>query len=73
MLECLIPRIRIWLDIFLCERRLYPGHGPVVETARNRIMLYISHRQQRENQVLEVVKEAGGKPLSALQVRFEIR
>src|SRR5947207_9675880 len=38
----------------------YPGHGPVIEDGKTRILEYISHRQQRENQVLEILNSSAG-------------
>ncbi|KAL8289924.1 hypothetical protein RB597_001521 [Gaeumannomyces tritici] len=38
--------------------RVYPGHGAVVEKGPDRIAEYIAHRQQREDQVLETLREA---------------
>ncbi|EEY58383.1 beta-lactamase-like protein [Phytophthora infestans T30-4] len=39
---------------------IYPGHGPVVDDAPAKIMEYITHRQQREFEILEVLKRQGG-------------
>ena len=36
--------------------RGYPGHGAVIENAGARITEYIKHRQQREDEVLHVLK-----------------
>jgi len=38
--------------------RAYPGHGDVIEDGRGRMLQYISHRKQREDQVLEVLAQA---------------
>jgi len=36
---------------------IYPGHGPVIEDPTSRIQYYIKHRQQRENEILEMLNE----------------
>ena len=47
--------------------RAYPGHGPVIEDGRARIKEYIQHRQQREEEVLGVLK--GAEPArTAMQI-----
>ena len=58
------------------DGRAYPGHGAVVEDGRGRIAEYIRHRQQREDEVIQVLKtgdvgsaeatEDGGRPTAAL-------
>jgi ribonuclease/clavin/mitogillin len=37
------------------ERLLYPGHGPVIETGKKALQDYLSHRLERENQVLALL------------------
>jgi len=43
-------------------KALYPGHGPVLEgdAARGTIQMYISHRKEREQQLIEVLKTKEG-------------
>ena len=36
--------------------RAYPGHGPVIEDGPARVKEYIKHRQERERQVVDVLK-----------------
>ena len=36
--------------------RAYPGHGEFIEDGRAKIIEYIQHRQQREDQVIQVLK-----------------
>ncbi|KAG8737297.1 hypothetical protein FRC10_008372 [Ceratobasidium sp. 414] len=42
---------------------IYPGHGPIVpaETAKSYIETYISHREEREKQILSVLRKEGGR------------
>jgi len=37
--------------------RAYPGHGPVIESGKAKVREYISHRREREEQVVGVLKE----------------
>lgn len=48
-------------------RVIYPGHGPVITRPREKILEYLQHRRQREEQVLEAV--ASGARTAAEIVR----
>jgi endoribonuclease LACTB2 len=40
----------------LFEGRAYPAHGPVIQDGPAKVLQYVRHRQQREEQVLEALK-----------------
>ncbi|CAF0920830.1 unnamed protein product [Adineta ricciae] len=46
------------LILNLSPKRIYPGHGPVVENPREIIEYYLSHRQQRNEQILSALKDS---------------
>ncbi len=46
----------------LAPRVLYPGHGPVVWEAREKLDEYLEHRLLRERQVLEALRSGPGTP-----------
>jgi glyoxylase-like metal-dependent hydrolase (beta-lactamase superfamily II) len=55
----------------LFKGRAYPGHGPVVEDGPAKIVEYIEHRKQREEQVINTLRpteDAKAVPWTALQV-----
>jgi len=39
--------------------RVYPAHGPTVENPEQHIGMYISHRLQREGQIVEAIRTGG--------------
>ena len=60
-----LPNIRI----------LLPGHGPMIRdtdeaNARDRLEMYVNHRQMREDQILEQLQ--GGEPKTSWQIMENI-
>lgn len=41
----------------LGPRTIYPGHGPVVVRARQKLLGYVAHREERERQVLTALED----------------
>lgn len=59
-------------------RRAYPGHGPVVDDGPARIREYVSHRQQREDQIISTLREtnqlagtAAWEPIELVRVIYK--
>ena len=46
-------------QLSLKPKTIYPGHGPVIVDATAKIHEYISHRQQREDEIVQVFRNAG--------------
>jgi glyoxylase-like metal-dependent hydrolase (beta-lactamase superfamily II) len=44
---------------------IYPAHGPVIRKPRDKIREYIAHRELRERQVLDALKDG---PLDAMSI-----
>ena len=53
-LSIYLKSLRQMQSIFRC--RGYPGHGPLIEDGPERILEYIQHRQDREDEVMAVLK-----------------
>jgi glyoxylase-like metal-dependent hydrolase (beta-lactamase superfamily II) len=48
--------------------RAYPGHGPVIEDGKAKVLEYIQHRREREEQVLAVLGDAEGKGMGSMKI-----
>ncbi|XP_049637793.1 endoribonuclease LACTB2 [Suncus etruscus] len=47
---------------------IYPGHGPVIHNAEDKILQYISHRNIREEQILTVFRENFEKSFTVMEL-----
>ena len=47
--------------------RAYPGHGAVIDDGPAKIQEYIDHRNEREQEVLQTLKE-GGKAMTPMEI-----
>lgn len=47
---------------------IYPGHGPIIEDPVTKLLFYINHRNQREEQILEVLSTETQKFLTAMEL-----
>lgn len=45
----------------LIDGRAYPGHGDVIENGKSKCREYLSHRKERERQVIGVLRQEGGR------------
>ncbi|KAK6499616.1 hypothetical protein TWF481_009981 [Arthrobotrys musiformis] len=52
----------------LNPNRAYPAHGPLIPDAKAKIQEYITHRQEREIQVVNVLKEHRGTTMEVLDI-----
>jgi endoribonuclease LACTB2 len=52
--------------------RAYPGHGAVIEDGKSKVIEYIKHRKEREDQVLGVLSGSAGGPKSKSWGSMEI-
>ncbi|PHZ08950.1 Metallo-hydrolase/oxidoreductase [Rhizopus microsporus ATCC 52813] len=56
----------------LQPRRLYPGHGPVIENGTNKINEYIRHRLEREDQIIQLFNQQDGwTPMEIVKVLYK--
>ena len=46
--------------------QLYPGHGPVITRVHEQIEMYIRHRLEREEQIVQVLRDKGAATVMAL-------
>ena len=52
-------------------KRIYPGHGNIIEEPVKAITSYINHRKTREKQIIEKLAQTP-EPMSAVQLVDEI-
>ena len=55
---------------------LYPGHGPVIHDAVNKIQMYIDHRNMRERQIADVLqtnKNDGLTSMDMVKIIYTVR
>ncbi|XP_067946696.1 endoribonuclease LACTB2-like [Watersipora subatra] len=50
---------------------IYPGHGPVVRNPAEHVDYYISHRQEREDQIVALLKETPRSAKSIVKVLYK--
>ena len=47
---------------------IYPAHGKVIDDPVEKIEFYISHRNRREEQIMDVLKSRPDESLSAMDI-----
>lgn len=52
--------------------KLYPGHGPVVLEVSDKVNDYIARRLEREAQIVNVLSQAKGEYLSAMDIATKL-
>jgi ribonuclease/clavin/mitogillin len=50
--------------------RIYPAHGDVVDDAKGKVLEYIQHRQQREEQIITILKEKAASPREIVEILY---
>ncbi|NP_001404565.1 endoribonuclease LACTB2 isoform 6 [Mus musculus] len=51
---------------------IYPGHGPVIHNAEAKILEYISHRNNREEQIISLFRDNFEKSFTVTELRTMI-
>ena len=56
-----------------CKGRAYPGHGAVIGDARAKIEEYVAHRQQREAEILQALRDVDKEatPMELVKVVYK--
>lgn len=53
-------------------KRLYPGHGPIIEDGKTKILEYIKHRQDREKQIIQVLQSrTSATPMDIVEILYK--
>ncbi|CAL4065559.1 unnamed protein product, partial [Meganyctiphanes norvegica] len=65
-LHSYMSSLKVILD--LTPKVMYPGHGPVIEDPIDRIQKYIEHRNLREQQIIQALRDSEAKFLSAMDI-----
>lgn len=52
----------------LSPKVIYPGHGNLIDDPVDKIKYYINHRQQRESQILDVLKQSPDAAFSEMDI-----
>ncbi|KAK6524264.1 hypothetical protein TWF694_005920 [Orbilia ellipsospora] len=65
--------LSVYLDslrkmLALNPKQAYPAHGPTIEDAKAKITEYITHRQERITQVLQVLKDHEGSSMTSMEI-----
>lgn len=60
------------LEKMLAEspRRIYPAHGPLIENGREKLREYISHRHEREQEIVAALERGPARPLEIVRVVY---